>query len=242
MNMKKSLYLLSALLISAAIPAFAQTAPVAAMPDGMTEAVAVDPVIEQIKPLQDEWARIKYQIAEKEAQLAAIQKLEAQASQITEANPSRAEPKIWEAIILSTDAGITKGISALPKVEKAKTLLEMSEKIDPNALNGSAHTSLGSLYYQVPGWPVGFGDDKKAEEHLKMALQMNPDGIDANYFYGDFLLQDGRADEAKTYLGRALQAPARPGRELADAGRRQEIKAALAKADETLKSKKKDLN
>ena len=44
--MKKSLYLLSALLISAAIHAFAQTAPVAAMPDGMTEAVAVDPVIE----------------------------------------------------------------------------------------------------------------------------------------------------------------------------------------------------
>lgn len=240
--MKKSLYLLSALLISAGIPAFAQTETMTAQPAALTEAVAEDPVMVQIKPLQDEWARIKYQIPDKEAQLSAIQKLEAQAAQITEANPSRAEPKIWEAIILSTDAGITKGISALPKVEKAKTLLEMSEKIDPNALNGSAHTSLGSLYYQVPGWPVGFGDDKKAEEHLKTAIQMNPDGIDPNFFYGDFLLQDDRADEAKTYLNRALQAPARPGRELADAGRRQEIKAALAKADETLKSKKKSFN
>lgn len=241
--MKKSLYLLSALLISAAIPAFAQTEPMVMNAADATAAVPVaDPVLEQIKPLQDEWARIKYQIADKDAQLSAIEKLEAQAAQVTATNPNRAEPKIWEAIILSTDAGITKGISALPKVERAKTLLEMSEKIDSNALNGSAHTSLGSLYYQVPGWPVAFGDDKKAEEHLKMGLQINPNGIDPNYFYGDFLLQDDRVEEAKTYLTRALQAPDRPGRELADAGRRQEIKAALAKADESLKSKKKDFN
>ncbi len=240
----KKLYLLSALLISTSIPALAQTEPMLMAPATAktTEAAVTDPVMEQIKPLQDEWARIKYQLADKEAQLAAIEKLEAQAAQVTEANQNRAEPKIWEAIILSTDAGITKGISALPKVERAKTLLEMSEKIDPNALNGSAHTSLGSLYYQVPGWPVGFGDDKKAEEHLKMGLQINPNGIDPNYFYGDFLLQNDRVEEAKTYLNRALQAPDREGRELADAGRRQEVKAALAKADETLKSKKKDFN
>lgn len=241
--MKMHLYLLSALLISASIPAFAQTDPMnVTTPMTAADTPALDPVMEQIKLLQDEWARIKYQVADKEAQLAAIQKLEEQAAQVTTANPKRAEPKIWEAIILSTDAGITKSMSGLSKVERAKTLLEMSEKIDPQALNGSAHTSLGSLYYQVPGWPVGFGDDKKAEEHLKMGLQINPTGIDPNYFYGDFLLQDDRAEEAKTYLNRALQAPNRPGRELADAGRRQEVKAALAKADETLKSKKKDFN
>lgn len=238
--MKKYLYLLSTLLISAAIPALAQTEPMVV--STATKGAVTDPVMEQIKPLQDEWARIKYQVADKDAQLAAIEKLESQAAQVTASNPARAEPKIWEAIILSTDAGITKGMSALPKVERAKALLEMSEKINPNALDGSAHTSLGSLYYQVPGWPVGFGDDKKAEEHLKMGLQINPDGIDANYFYGDFLLQDNRAEEAKTYLNRALQAPDREGRALADAGRRQEAKAALAKADETLKSKKRDFN
>ena len=239
----KKIYLLSALLISTAIPSLSQAAPMAmGEAKAAVQTAAADPVMDQIKPLQDEWAHIKYQIADKEAQLAAIEKLEAQAAQVSAANPTRAEPKIWEAIILSTDAGITKGISALPKVEKAKELLETSEKIDPKALNGSAHTSLGSLYYQVPGWPVGFGDDKKAEEHLKMGLQINPDGIDPNYFYGDFLLLDNRAEEAKTYLNRALKAPDREGRKLADAGRRQEVKAALAKAEETLKTKKKDFN
>ncbi len=122
------------------------------------------------------------------------------------------------------------------KVEKAKTLLEEADKIDAKALDGSAHTSLGSLYYQVPSWPIAFGDNKKAEEHLKMALQINPEGIDTNYFYGDFLLQDGRPEEAKTYLEKALLAKPRQGRELADAGRHQEIKVALAKTEEKLKS------
>jgi hypothetical protein len=56
--------------------------------------------------------------------------------------------------------------------------------IDPRALQGSAYTSLGSLYYQVPGWPIGFGDDKRAEAMLLKALEINPDGIDPNYFYG----------------------------------------------------------
>ena len=245
--MKKTLYLLSALLVSAAIPAFAQSqtpimasTPVAAQ--RTAEQPATDPIMEQVSTLQAEWARIKYQVPDSDEQLKAIHALEERAAAVTAANPARPEPKIWEAIILSTDAGIVKGISALPKVEKAKALLEDSRKIDPTALQGSADTSLGSLYYQVPGWPVAFGDDEKAEEHLQTALKINPDGIDPNYFYGDFLLQDGRIDQAKTYLTRALNAPARPGRELADAGRRQEVKADLAKADQALLKKKSALN
>lgn len=216
------------------LPAFAQ---LDTMPEAIAGAQAVsDPVMEKIAALQTEWARIKYQIPSDDAKLDAIHKLEEKAAKVSAESPTRAEPKVWEAIILSTDAGIVKGISALSKVEKAKTLLEEAEKIDSSALEGSAHTSLGSLYYQVPGWPVAFGDDKKAEHHLKMALQINPNGIDPNYFYGDFLLQDNRPDEAKPYLERALMAPARPGRELADAGRHQEIKVALAKVEEKLKS------
>src|SRR5690606_6780039 len=121
--------------------------------------------------LQKEWARIKYQMPDKDAQLSAIHKLEDDAARITAAYPGRAEPKIWEGIILSTDAGIVKGMSALGKVKKAKTLFETSLRDDPKALDGSAHTSLGSLYYQVPGWPVGFGNDDEAEKHLKQALQ-----------------------------------------------------------------------
>ena len=230
----RKLLLLTAALTFMAMPAMAQTAPA-------TTAPAENPLMQQIAYLQNEWARIKYQIPGDEEKLAAIHKLEDHAARVTAAYP-QAETKIWQAIILSTDAGIVKGMSALPKVTKAKELLESALSQNQTALDGSGHTSLGSLYYQVPGWPVAFGDDDKAEEHLKMALQMNPDGIDPNFFYGDFLLQDNRLDEAQAYLERALQAPDRPGRAVADAGRRQEIKAALANIAEKRKTKGREFN
>ena len=79
----------------------------------------------------------------------------------------------------------------------------------------------------MPGWPVGFGDDEKAEALLKKALSINPDGIDPNYFYGDYLARSKRFDEANAALEKALQAPPRPGRQLADEGRKQDINALL---------------
>ena len=86
------------------------------------------------------------------------------------------------------------------------------------------------LYYKVPGWPVGFGDKAKAQELLQKALAINPKGIDPNFFYGEYLVETRHPDEAVAYLERALQAPARPGREVADAGRREEARQLLEKA------------
>lgn len=203
-------------------PAQTQAAP------AMQPEVPQDPVMEQIRHLQTEWAKIKYQVPDQDTQLSLIRKLEQHAAKVTATYPDRPEPKIWEGIILSTDAGMDGGLGALGTVKKAKSLLEEAMKIDPKALDGSAYTSLGSLYYKVPGWPVAFGDNDEAEKYLEMALKINPAGIDPNFFYGDFLIEDGRPDEAKAYLEKALMAPDRPGRELADAGRRQEIKAKLA--------------
>lgn len=231
---------LSLSLNATAVHAQEMSAPVPVQIDGATLMAMPDPVMDQVAMLQTRWAEIKYQGAGKDAQLAAMTALEGQAAALVAANPTRAEPKIWDAIILSSEAGIIKGISALPKVKKAKVLLEASLLQDANALEGSAHTSLGSLYYQVPGWPVGFGDKQKAEEHLKAALAINPDGIDPNYFYGDYLNNQERYAEAIPVLEKALAAPDRPNRALADAGRRQEIRAALAVAQEKAKTQKRN--
>jgi len=152
-----------------------------------------------------------------------------QARKIAESNPKTPEVLIWEGIVLSSEAGAKGGLGALSLVKEARQLLDEALKLNDKALSGSAYTSLATLYAKVPGWPVGFGDKERAEEYFKKALAINPDGIDPNFFYGEYLADRGRTAEAITHLERALKAPPRPGRELADSGRRQEVQTLLGK-------------
>ena len=177
--------------------------------------------------LQERWAEVNYQL-ESNLQEDAFEQLSAEAMMVTSQYPDAAEAWIWSGIIKSTYAGAKGGLGALSLVKDAKADLEKALELDPQALEGSAYTSLGTLYYSVPGWPIGFGDDDYAEELLLMALDLNPDGIDPNYFYGSFLAGERRYDEARQYLMKAQQAPARPGRALADASRQDEIADLLA--------------
>jgi len=180
---------------------------------------ATDPAVAQ---LQARWAEIRYELPEGQ-QAKALAELGKEAERQLAEHPDSAERLIWAGIVRSSQAGAEGGLGALGLVKQARGYLETALAQDPLALNGSAYTSLGALYYQVPGWPIGFGDDDKAEWHLQRALAIDPDGLDSLYFWGDYLHQQGRDAEARQALEKALQAPPRPGRELADAGRREEI-------------------
>lgn len=182
-----------------------------------------------VRPLQQRWAEIKYNLPEQE-QADQYHALAAQAHEVSVANPNSAAALVWEGIILSSEAGASGGLGALSKAKEARRLLEESLKLDETALQGSAYTSLGTLYAKVPRWPVGFGNRERAEEMFQKALAINPDGIDPNFFYGEYLLDRGQLTEARQYLETALQAPSRPGRALADEGRRREIEALLGQA------------
>jgi tetratricopeptide (TPR) repeat protein len=182
---------------------------------------------EDIAGLQTRWAEVKYQLPEAQ-QEKAFALLAADAEALRKAHPSAPAYEVWEGIIRATYAGAKGGFGALGEAKRAKALFEEAIKHDPNA--SAAYTSLGSLYYQVPGWPVGFGDDRKAKELLQHGLQLDPDGIDANYFYGDYLLQDDDYQGALAALEKARLAAPRPGRESADAGRRAEIAEKIAEA------------
>lgn len=184
--------------------------------------------------LQHEWERIKYQI-EPAGQEKAFERLAGEAKEAVSRNPNRAEPLIWHGIIEASQAGAKGGLGALALVKDARKSFERALEINPDALDGSAYTSLGSLYYQVPGWPIGFGDDKKALELLKKGLAVNPAGIDPNFFYGDFLYRSGDLENAERALRKALAAPPREGRKLADEGRRREIAQLLEKIAEKRK-------
>lgn len=183
---------------------------------------------ELIRPIQDRWAEIKYKAPEKQ-QADLYRDLAVQAKQLSANHPNLAAALIWEAIVVSSEAGARGGLGALSLAKEARALLEESLKLDEKSLNGSAYTSLATLYAKVPRWPLGFGDKEKAEAYFRKSLLINPDGIDPNFFYGEYLIEQNKVADGRRYLEKALVAPTRPGRELADQGRRQEIRALLAK-------------
>ncbi len=188
----------------------------------------------QLLEIQYEWARTNYLTQGESRKTAEFEALLKRAEAFETAFPGRAEPLIWEGIVLSSYAGAKGGLGALSIVKQARSKLDAALKLDPAALDGSAYTSLGTLYYKVPGFPLGFGDHGKARMMLLAALKLNPDGIDPNFFYGEFLFEEGNYAEAIKVLRKALAAPPRPNREIADQGRRGEIEALLAKAQRKL--------
>lgn len=188
---------------------------------------------QRLSSIQQSWAHIQYEVTEKQ-RAAAFEQLSSETQAFTAQRPAVAEAWIWKGIVTSSWAGAEGGIAALGKAKTAKADLEKSLSLDPKALQGSAYTSLAALYDRVPGWPIGFGDSDKAEQLLKQALQLNPDGIDSLYFWGDHLYRQKRYAQAKVALQKALQAAPRPGRETADAGRRKEIAALLVDVNKKL--------
>lgn len=186
-------------------------------------------VEDSVAQLQREWEVIRYRAAPAERDRR-YEALAAQAHGVSQEYPGRAEPLVWEGIIVSSLAAERGGLGALSLAKQAKALYEAAIQIDGNVLDGSAYNSPGVLYYKVPGWPLGFGDKAKARELLRQALAVNPKGIDPNFFYGEYLVETRHPDEAVLYLERALEAPPRAGRDLADAGRRDEARQLLQKA------------
>ncbi|MBB3062453.1 tetratricopeptide repeat protein [Microbulbifer rhizosphaerae] len=200
----------------------------------VSPALWAGPAEETVAELQKAWAQAKYQTPEKQ-QEAAFAKLAEQADAATTKFADSAPVWVWSGIIRASYAGAKGGLGALSAVKAAKADLEQAVTIDGSALDGAAYTSLGSLYYQVPGWPLGFGDAKKADEYLRKGLEYGSADIDANYFYADYLYHQKDYERALDYLQKALAAPADPQRPVADKGRREEIRTLMIEVEKKMR-------
>jgi len=174
----------------------------------------------EVRQIQLEWSKLYFLEEFAHKNYKALQTLARKANRFSQANPQSAEALTWDAIVLSTLAEKKGGIGALSLVKEAKKKLEAAEKIDPTVLGGSVYASLATLYWKVPGWPIGFGSDSKAEQYFKKALRLNPDQLDVNYFYADYLADNNEIELALQHLDKAINAPKLEGRPVADKGRR----------------------
>ena len=200
---------------------------------GLASAALITPVAaspNELLKLQQQWATVNYQL-EGDAQLSAFSELIEQATKLVEQSENSAESLTWLAISQSSTASAKGGLGALDFAESAKDNLERAIEKEESVLDGTALTVLAALYHKVPGWPVSFGSDKKAEKLFKRALEINPQGMDQNFFYAEYLFDDGEYEKAQAFLNRAQNAPEKANRPLADRKRREEIAALQARLD-----------
>jgi tetratricopeptide (TPR) repeat protein len=141
--------------------------------------------------------------------------------------PDDAEPIFWQAVVKATYADHQDAFSALKAIHEARDLLIKAIDINPKTMDGSAYVTLGTLSYLAPKWPIAFGDDKEAQKMFQSALKINPNGIDTNYFYGEFLLSTDRPKDAVKYFERAATAQARTEQLYADNQLKEEARLAL---------------
>jgi tetratricopeptide (TPR) repeat protein len=190
-------------------------------------AQAADTTDAEVHRLQSTWEAIKFGVPEGDAQTAKMNALGEDADAVAARFPDRPEVLIWDGIITSERASMASAFSALGLAKRARDILEQAYKMAPAKLDAGATTSLGVLYYRVPGFPIGFGDSAKARQLLEQAVKLAPTGLDAWYFYGDFLYEQKEYPKAAEVFHHALSLPPHADRPLWDKNRRLVIEERL---------------
>ncbi len=170
---------------------------------------------DSLQDIESEWAIIHYSTPENKQEIA-YNKLYTKVTYLAKEYPNKAEPLIWEAIIKACNADHINAVKALENIHDAHDLLQEAIKRDPEALGGSAYVTLGALYYMTPLWPIGFGDKNIAKYMFENAIKVNPEGLESNYFYAEFLQSLNQFNEAEKYYKKAISIPSRSEQIFAD--------------------------
>jgi tetratricopeptide (TPR) repeat protein len=177
---------------------------------------AKGPFDKDMLAVAEDWARVKYTSKTDDERKEGMEAVGAKADALAKNYPDRPEALIWDGIVTSERASLTWGITALNFASAARDVLLKAESMNPKAYDAGASTSLGVLYYRVPGFPLGWGDKDKARAYLEEAVKNAPNGRDAHYFYADFLFEQGEYKQAEQMLKQALALPAHPERPIWD--------------------------
>lgn len=192
---------------------------------------AADALSPEVRRLQTKWETIKFDVPEGDEQTRQMNALGLDADAVAAKFPEMPEALIWDGIITSERASMASAFSALGLAKRARDILEQAHKLDPARLDAGATVSLGVLYYRVPGFPVGFGDKARARQLLEDGIRLAPNGLDAWYFYGDFLYSQNERQKAAAVFQHALKIPQHPDRPLWEKNRRLMIEELLAKIE-----------
>lgn len=171
-------------------------------------------LMDEINGIESDWAKVFYHSAKTDDMAKKeYSRLIAKTQRLEIKYPDATEPIFWEANILASRAEHENIFTALASIETAKTLLKQVIQKDASTLGGAALITLGILYYEMP---LTYNRNSMAENHLKEALKINPNGVDPNYFYAEFLRSMDQAIAAIKYYKFALSATVRFEQQFAD--------------------------
>jgi tetratricopeptide (TPR) repeat protein len=189
--------------------------------------------------LARDWEHVKLQVSDRDDQEKQMASLAQRAGQIGKQYQNIPDPIVWVGIIASEQASLANDngspIKALQFAKRARDILEEVEKTNPETMDAGAPTTLGVLYDRVPGFPIGFGDKARARYYLQEAIRSAPNGLDANFFYGEFLFKLGERSEAAKILERALTLPELSNRPLWDRSLRAAIRQTLSEIQNSVR-------
>jgi hypothetical protein len=156
-------------------------------------------------------ARISYWLGThgpREARGAALERGITAGTSAAQLSPNRPEGHFWLAANMGARAeegGMGAGLKYRGKIRDE---LQRTLAIDPKYEEGSTEAALGQWYAKVPGM---FGGSKTdAESHFRRAIAINQESRTALVDLAQLLMDDGRKDEARLLLHRAIDAPIDP--------------------------------
>ena len=204
----------------------------------LSSAAAEKSLPNTVKEMRTELDVVNFDLVDDSARIDRLEVLVPHSEAMAQKNHTNAGFQMMAGFYNAQYAGYKGGVGALKYAKAARSFLEKSVDLDPQLHGASAHVVLGTLFAQVPGWPIGFGDKKKALKNFQTALELAPNGIDSNFTYASYLFSQKKYAEAKFYLEKAAIAPPRPGRLKADQRIQSRIVKGLEKIDEELAKKK----
>lgn len=191
-------------------------------------ALAATPDLDQeLAAIIRDYDGARFNSANDDARGKAYGELVARADKLSQQFPARAEPLVWKGILQADQSATERSLSL---VKQARKTLEAALTINPNAYAADGYATLGSMYANVPGFPLAFGDKKKAQEMYLKSLSLNSSSLSANSGYARLLFKKDDYAGAVKYATAALAAPPRPGREQADSAGRKSAEELLANA------------
>jgi len=141
--------------------------------------------------------------------------------------PGRAEPLVWQGQAQASQSAFERSLGL---AKQARKTLEAAVAITPNQYAIEAYSTLGSMYANIPGFPISFGDKKKARALYEKALAINSESAGANLGYANLLFKTDDYAGAIKHATVALNAPPRPGRDKANKAARASAEGLIAKA------------